>query len=324
MRMECKEDFLSDRKKIQVVDATLRDGGLVNNFYFTDTFVRDLYHMNLAAGTDYMEFGYKASQKLFDRSKFGKWKFCRDEDIYDIVGENHTNLKIAVMADVGRCDYQEDLRKKSESPINLVRVATYIDTIPEAIQMIEDAANKGYETTCNLMAISKCQESDIKNAMEMLVKSPVDILYIVDSFGSLYPKQIRSMVQLYQEIADKYGKKIGIHAHNNQQCGFANTIEAFSAGASYLDATVSGLGRGAGNCSMEGLLGYLVDTKYQLSPILKFIEKQILPLKKGGLVWGYDIPYLLTGLTDQHPRSAIAAIQEQNQGYQKFYRSLLG
>lgn len=69
------------RSSIKVVDATLRDGGLVNDFYFTDEFVRALYATNIRAGVDYMEMGYKASKEMFDESKFGKWKFCRDEDI---------------------------------------------------------------------------------------------------------------------------------------------------------------------------------------------------------------------------------------------------
>ena len=148
-------DYRSD---VRVVDATLRDGGLVNDFYFTDEFVRALYLANIKAGVDYMEFGYKASTELFDASKFGKWKFCKDDDIRAIVGDNNTDLKIAVMADVGRCNYKTDIVNRSDSPIDLVRVATYINTIPAAAEMIEDAAAKGYETTCNIMAISYALE----------------------------------------------------------------------------------------------------------------------------------------------------------------------
>ena len=114
--MKTKGELLSYRMDIKVVDATIRDGGLVNNFYFEDQFIKDLYLANLKAGVDYMEFGYKASKELFDVNKFGKWKFCNDEDIRTIVGDNETDLKLAVMADVGRCDYKQDIRDKSESP----------------------------------------------------------------------------------------------------------------------------------------------------------------------------------------------------------------
>lgn len=256
--------LLDYRSDIRVVDATLRDGGLVNDFYFSDQFVRDLYLTNLRAGVDYMEFGYKASRELFDVNKFGKWKFCNDDDIRAIVGDNNTDLKVAVMADVGRCDYKTDIIDRSESPIDLIRVATYLHTIPAAVNMIEDAAKKGYETSCNLMAISNGREGDIQAALEILCKTPVNCLYIVDSYGALYPEQVARMVDMYMNAAEKYGKKVGIHAHNNQQLAFANTIEAVGDGADWLDATYANMGRGAGNCSMELLLGFLKNHKYNV------------------------------------------------------------
>lgn len=321
--MELIGNLISVREDARVLDATMRDGGLVNDFYFPDEFVRALYKVNSRAGVDYMEFGYKASKQLFDREKFGKWKFCDDEDIRAVVGDNSNGPKISVMADVGRCDYQEDIHPAAESPIDMIRVATYIDTIPEAISMIEDAAQKGYEVTCNIMAISNCQESDLKIGLKLLSQSPIDTMYIVDSYGSLYPEEIRRVVGIYEEIMGPAGKKLGIHAHNNQQCAFANTIEALSVGVSYLDGTVCGMGRGAGNCALENLLGFLKNPRYRLDPMLKFIEQHMLPLKASGLKWGYDIPYMLTGLTDQHPRTAIAAIKNNDTHYSEFYQMLL-
>ena len=101
--------IVSYRPDIKVVDATLRDGGLVNNFGFTTEFVKDLYKTNIAAGVDYMEFGYKASKDIFDPKDFGKWKFSNEDDIREIVGDNDSDLKICVMADVGRTDYKRDI-----------------------------------------------------------------------------------------------------------------------------------------------------------------------------------------------------------------------
>ena len=163
-------NLMDYRSSIKVVDATLRDGGLVNDFYFTDEFVKALYEANIRAGVDYMEMGYKASKEMFDENKFGKWKFCDDDDIREIVGDNDTSLKIAVMADVGRCDYKKDIVSRSESPIDLIRVATYLNTIPAAADMIEDAKKKGYEVSCNIMAISSGQESDLRVALDILEK----------------------------------------------------------------------------------------------------------------------------------------------------------
>lgn len=321
--METSKSMMNYRPEIKVLDATIRDGGLVNNFNFSDAFIRDLYKANVKAGVDYMEFGYKASKEIFDVNKFGKWKFCDEDALRDIVGDNVSDMKIAVMADVGRCDYKNDIANRNESVIDMIRVATYINTMPAAIDMIEDAVSKGYETTCNIMAVSNAKESDLDVGLEMLAKSPVDAIYIVDSYGSIYPEQMRVLADKYMEIGAKYGKEIGIHAHNNQQLAFANTIECVSRGVNYLDATMSCMGRGAGNCAMELLLGFLKNPRYNLFPVLQFIEKHITALREEGIVWGYDIQYMLTGRLNQHPSSAIDFTKDQRTDYAEYYQWLL-
>ena len=312
------------RESIRVIDATLRDGGIVNDFKFTDEFVKNLYATNIAAGVDYMEVGYKASKKLFDQSKFGKWKFCDDDAIFKVIGDNSDKkIKLAVMADVGRCDFKEDIRPKSESAVDLIRVACYVHQIPGALEIIEDAKKKGYEVSCNIMAISTAQEGDIKVALDMIGQSPVDCIYIVDSYGSIFPEQMQRICALYKEYADKYGKQLGIHAHNNQQLAFANTIEACGDGVDWLDATYNGMGRGAGNCFMENLLAFLKNPKYKVYETLKFIENEMLQLKKDGVVWGYDVPYLVTGYLNQHPRAAMAFSKDKRTDYSKFFDEVI-
>lgn len=315
--------LLGYRESERVLDATMRDGGLVNNFHFTDDFVRALYKANIDAGVDYMELGYKASKKLFDEKEFGIWKFCNDDACRAVIGDNSDHkIKLSCMADVGRCDYKEDIIPKSESIFDLVRVACYVNQVAGAVEMIEDAKKKGYEVSCNIMAISTAQEADVRVALDMIGKTPVDMIYIVDSFGSIYPEQLQRIVALYQEYAVKYNKKLGIHAHNNQQLAFANTIEAVGDGVDYLDATYSGMGRGAGNCTMENLIGFMHNPKYTIYPILRFIEDYMIPLKESGVVWGYDLQYLITGLLNQHPRTAIAFTKDKRTDYCNYYNEM--
>ncbi len=312
-------NLISVRDDLKVVDATIRDGGLVNDFRFTDEFVKDLYETNIAAGVDYMEFGYKASKKIFPEEDFGKWKFCDEESIRGIVGENDSDLKISVMADVGRTD-MDTILPKSESVVDLMRTATYVYQIPSCIEMVEDFHKKGYETSANIMAVSTANDGELDQALELLCKSSVDIIYLVDSYGALYPEDIRRLTAKYLEFGEKYNKKIGIHAHDNQQLAFANTIESMIMGTSYLDGTVRSLGRGAGNCALETLLGFLKNPKYNLVPLLDFIEKHMVKLHNDGLVWGYDVPYLLTGRFNCHPRTAIAFMKEKRTDYAKFFQ----
>lgn len=318
-----KGNLMSVRDDIKVLDATIRDGGLCNNFEFTDEFVRELYKTNIKSGVDYMEFGYKASKTLFNEADFGKWKFCNEEDIRSIVGDNISDMKIAVMADVGRCDFKTDFLPKSESVIDMVRVACYIYQIPAAIEMIEYFHDLGYETTCNIMAISQANTNQVEEALEMLCNTNVDVIYLVDSYGSLYPENAAELARTYLSYAEKTGKKVGFHAHNNQNLAFANTIETLSYGVSYLDATAQGMGRGAGNCAMELLLGFLKNPRYSLYSLLIFIEKYMIPLKESGIVWGYDLQYMFTGQLNRHPREAMSFTAENRKDYCEFYKSLL-
>ena len=324
-------NLMNYRDSIKVVDATLRDGGLVNDFYFEDELVKALYLTNLCTGVDYMEFGYKASKRMFDPAKNGKWKYCADEDIRSIVEEcnRYTSgrlLKLAVMADVGRCDFHEDIHPKAESPIDMIRVATYLDTIPGAVEMIEDAAGKGYEVSCNVMAISKADEKVLREQLEILAQTPAEVLYVVDSYGALYPDHAKRLLDLYGEIAAKFGKKVGMHAHNNLQLAFSNTLLAKELGAEWLDGTYASMGRGAGNCAMELLLGYLERQgyeQYRMEPALSFLDQYMEELKKKGIVWGNDTQYLLTGLCNQHPRAAIQFTKEGRSDHGAFYRELV-
>lgn len=318
-----KGSLMSVRKDIKVLDATIRDGGLCNNFEFTDEFVTELYKTNVKSGIDYMEFGYKASKNLFKTSDFGKWKFCDEEDIRKIVGDNISDMKIAVMADVGRCDYKTDFLPKSESVIDMVRVACYIHQIPAAVEMVDYLHNLGYETSCNIMAISQANLNQVQDALDMICESMVDVIYLVDSYGSLYPENAAELAKTYLAAAEAVGKKVGFHAHNNQNLAFANTIETLSYGVSYLDSTAMGMGRGAGNCATELLLGFLKNPKYTLYSLLEFIEKYMIPLKESGVVWGYDLQYLFTGQLNRHPREAMTFTAEGRSDYCEFYKSLL-
>lgn len=296
--------WVSYRSEIKLLDCTIRDGGLMNDHAFNDETVKAVYDACVQAGIDYMEMGYKASKKIFSPDEYGRWKFCAEDDIRRIVGENDTPLKLSVMADAERTDYHTDILPKDESVLDLIRVASYIHQIPTALDMIKDAHDKGYETTINLMAVSTVHEHELNGALQLLAGSEVDVIYLVDSFGALYSEQVQYYMRKYLHYAEAAQKQVGMHAHNNQQLAFANTIEAIVVGANMIDGSMASLGRGAGNCPTESLLGFLHNPKFHLRPVLQCIQKNVEPLRKE-LLWGFDIPYMITGLLNQHPRSAM-------------------
>ena len=204
----------------------------------------------------------------------------------------------------------------------MVRVAAYIHQVPTAIDMIKDAADKGHETTINLMAVSTVPEVELDHALEALAASPVGTMYVVDSFGTLYSEQIQYLVDKFLRFAKPAGKQVGIHTHNNMQLAYANTIEAIIRGANMLDASHAGLGRGAGNCQMELLLSFLHNPKYHLRPVLELVQNQVEPMREK-LRWGFAIPYMVTGYLNQHPKAAME-FMEKTDGHDivKFYDSV--
>jgi 4-hydroxy 2-oxovalerate aldolase len=266
-----------------------------------------------------MEIGYKNSKKLFPRGQFGPWKHCDEENIRRIVGNNDTPLKLAVMCDAGKSDWQTDVLPKDQSVLDMIRVAFYAHQVSEAVEMIRDAAEKGYEVSANFMAVSRNTEVEIDQVLDLVADAPAGVVVVVDSFGALYSEQIELLVKKYMQFGGPSGKEVGIHAHNNQQLAFANTIDAIIHGANRADASMAGLGRGAGNCPMELLIGFLRNPKFKIRAIYKLLEEYLEPMRKT-TDWGPHVQYNITGQLNQHPRSAIEARSgAERDKYVEFY-----
>ena len=299
-----KAPWITYRPELKVLDCTVRDGGLINDHTFEDGLVKAVYEACVAAGIDYMEMGYKNSKRIFAKDQFGAWKHCNEDDMRRIVGDNPTDLKLTAMADAEKSDYKEDILPKEQSVLDVIRVATYVHQIPSAVDMIKDAYDKGYEVACNLMAVSTAQEAELDQALEVLAETDATTIVVVDSFGSLYAEQIEILVKKYMKAIEGSGKEVGVHAHNNQQLAFANTIEGIIHGANRVDATMAGIGRGAGNCPMELLLGFLRNPKFDIRPVYRLLQDHFAALREE-LEWGPLVPYNITGQLNQHPRAAM-------------------
>jgi len=309
------------RQEIKVLDCTIRDGGLMNNHLFSDELVRKVYQSANDAHIDYIELGYKADESQFSRSEFGPMKFCSEKDIEKVVDGIEKKVKISVMADIGRFD-PDCVIPCGESHIDMYRVASYVKDIDKAIDLVSKLNGKGYETTINIMAVSHARERELDEALEQVEKeSSADVIYLVDSFGALYSEQIAYLAKKYKSLMPS--KELGIHAHNNQQLAFANTIESIINNINYLDGTIYGIGRAAGNCPLELLLGFLKNPKYDIRPIIKIIGTDFLKIREE-IEWGYVIPYMITGTLDVHPRAGMALLKTENKnGYLEFYEKII-
>jgi 4-hydroxy 2-oxovalerate aldolase len=314
--------WITYRPELKVLDCTIRDGGLINNHQFTDKLVRAVYEACVAAGVDYMEVGYKNSPQLHPPADFGKWRHTEEEDLNRLFSDHdaeRTGLKLAAMADAGKSDWRHQIVPAAESKLDMIRVAFYAHQVSEAVEMIEFCHELGYETSANLMAVTNVDEIEIDTVLAAIRDTHAQVMCIVDSFGHLYREKVDLLYKKYAGALAGTGKEIGMHAHNNMQLAFANTIEAIILGANRVDATMGGLGRGAGNCHMELLLGFLRNPKFKLRPVIDLLQHHIEPLKSS-VEWGPLVPYNITGMMNLHPRAAMQCrASKDKDDFVKFY-----
>ncbi len=293
------------RKELKVLDCTIRDGGFINNYQFTDEFVKAVYRAICDAGADIIEVGKKLTESdVYSRDEWGKWNFCDDDDIREVIESYECDSRplVAVMYDVGRVDVK-NLKQRDETPFDMIRTACYVADIDKGLDLVRRTKDLGYLTTLNVMAPSVAIETELIGGLEEINKcDECDYLYLVDSFGAFYSEQVTAYLRLYQEYAPN--KELGYHAHNNQQLAFSNTQQAIIDGVNLLDATINGIGRGAGNCNVELLLNFLKNPKFDVRPIYKVIQEQFVPLREE-IEWGFNDIYGISGYLNQHPRAAM-------------------
>lgn len=307
------------RPEIRIVDCTIRDGGLMNDHRFSTELVKKVFDACARAGVNYCELGYRADKSQFSPDDFGPWKFCDEEDLREVAYECDT--KVSVMADVGRTDYADIIPAK-DSIVSMYRVATYCNDIDKAIDLGNHVKAQGYEASVNIMAVSHVLEPDLDEALAQLAETNFQFVYLVDSFGYLYSEQVQYLADKYLAAFKDTDIEVGIHCHNNQQLAFSNTVEGIIKGINTLDGSIYGMGRAAGNCTTELLLGFLKNPRYDVQPILDLIEEVFIDLHSE-LKWGYQIPYMVTGILNKHPRSAMALMREKNGiSYGEFFKKL--
>jgi 4-hydroxy 2-oxovalerate aldolase len=304
----CPDGLVTDRRRrIKVLDCTIRDGGLCNDWQFSHELVGRVFRSLSAAGIDYMEVGYKVTGDGKDsRTTNGPWRFCDEEDLAKVVEPGR--MKISTMVDVGRVTPSE-IPHTRDTVINTLRIATYAHQMDEALKLLDHALESGYETFMNVMAVSTLSPDEVDKFLLKLRASGVHNVAIVDSFGSLFPHHVRYLVHKYMNyLGDAI--KVGVHFHNNQQQAFANTIAAIDEGVDFADATIHGMGRGAGNCPLELLLFYLDNPKYDPAPVLELVETFV--HMRDELRWGYHLPYAITGYFNLHPREGIERMASED------------
>ena len=308
-----------ENEKVKMLDCTIRDGGYLNNWHFDLKLVRELYRAHSRSGIDFMEIGFRSTDKYFDPRQYGPWRFTPEALLSEVV-KGISGPAVSLMVDFGKVDI-EDIPDRKNSIASMYRVAVHKDKTLEAVELCNAISDKGYIASIQLMGIVNYTEDDFNQILESLKDSKITYVYFADSYGSLLPSDIKGILDRLAIT----GKKIGFHAHNNLQLGFANTLEAIKNGVDTVDGTVYGMGRGAGNLPIEILLSYLEKTSakniYNTLPVLDIIDRYMLDLHKD-LRWGYDLSYMLSGMFEVHPYYSKTMVDYREYSIEDILRTL--
>lgn len=275
----------------KILDCTLRDGGYYTNWNFETQLVRDLVKSLDENSVDIIELGYKSP------SKGGPYRKCNDGFIKDIINFK-IKAKLAFMIDVKDfiegdevdVDLIKDIVKpKQNSLFSVCRIAAKSNEIrflPEMISILQDL---GYTVYCNLMGITITPPEEINSFVNTVLDKKIEGVYIADSYGALIPSKVRELFNEY--------KLTGIHTHDNMGLAFANCLEAIDNGATFIDGTLTGMGRGVGNVRTEQLVLYR--NNKITSSLMDTID--LFEVIKSKYKWGHNSLYMIAGMNHIHP-----------------------
>lgn len=301
-------------KKPLILDCTIRDGGIVNDFNFNIDFVKKCIDTVEKSDCDYCELGYIHDKKYIN-SYDTFWKNVNIKKVSSILPKS--NVKLSVMGDMGKFSLDLIPEKTSDVVVDLIRVAGTKDSLQDMLDLTEKISARGYETSINLMMSSHYSTADWERVIDVVNKSKFKptFLYFADSFGNLKPNDILSIVNKLKKLNNI---KIGFHSHNQLQLAFANTLKAIELDVDIVDATITGMGKGPGNLPTELLLGHF---DHDLKYVNNFIEDEMKELMDT-YEWGYLHKYFICGLYNASPRYGEFIMRDKSSSLNDVVRSI--
>ena len=298
-------------KKLTVLDCTLRDGGYYNNWQFNLKDANNYLKQVYSSGIDVVEIGFY----FFEKDKnYGDFAFVDKKILKKIIKSKNTELAVMINGSDFlkiKGNYISALNKvfkKKKLDFSIIRIATHYRDVFKLIKFIKHLKYLGYKICLNLMQINSVKTIELKKCLNKLrLSQSVDVFYFADSFGNLNPKKIKKICKI---IRENWHKEIGIHSHDNCGAALKNSIQAYKSGATWIDGTIQGMGRGAGNVKTESLLQYFSNQKYNVKSISNVSKNYFSNLKKK-YKWGKSNYYKVAAKFSIHP-SYIQMLQADN------------
>jgi len=290
--------------KINILDCTFRDGGYYNNWDFPKKLVDDYLKTMSKIGVDYVELGFRS----FEKKGFRGPNWYTTENYLNSLSIPK-NIKVSVMVNaielishpLGHLKATKLMFvEKKKSKIKIIRLACHFKEFKKTTEICEFLKRMGYSVAINLMQISEQSNEKILSVAKNAKISKPDVLYFADSLGGMSSEQISNLVKTFRVY---WKGDLGIHTHNNLGRAMENSISALNLGVTFIDSTITGMGRGPGNAQTEYLLIDIQNQKKKklnILPLLKLIKKYFEPLQKKHK-WGTNPYYYLAGKYGIHP-----------------------
>ncbi|MCY4523946.1 MAG: hypothetical protein OXB84_04325 [Halobacteriovoraceae bacterium] len=306
-------------KQVKILDCTLRDGGYYTNWDFEkEVLVQYAQAMNKLP-IDFIEIGYRGKSS---KEYLGEFYYCNKNTI-SFIKKHAPNKKISIMID-SKNTINSDINllfKDINTDIQLVRIASSQENIQNTLELAKELKNIGITVAINIMYASKIDDkSELHNHMDK-INNVVDYLYLVDSYGGMLSDDVRN---LFKKIKEKLKIGLGFHGHNNLEMAMANSLAALEGGATIIDSTITGMGRGAGNLKTELLLTILKsknlkDFKYSDLSNVTLTFTNI--CKKYN--WGINYPYMITGAHSLPQKDVMSLLSKRRYSFDTILRFLL-
>lgn len=301
---------------MQILDCTLRDGGYYTDWDFNENIVRSYLDGMNKLPIDYLELGYRNNP---EKEYLGKFGYCPVYLLKQI--RELSNKKLAVMLNE-KSTKVEDLANLTEpikGLVDMIRIAVDPNNMLRAIILAKAVKEQGFEVGFNIMYMSKWDQYEGFYEQLKGLNGVADILNMVDSFGGVMPNEVAEIIKKLRQVVTC---KIGFHGHNNLQMGLFNTLTAIECGVDSVDATILGMGRGAGNLNMELLLTYLnkegLEVDFNaLSDVITVFQ----PLHDT-YNWGTQLPYMISGANSLPQKEVMALVTNRVYSFDSIVRGL--
>lgn len=295
---------------IKILDCTLRDGGYINDWNFTNNQIKNVITALNDSQVDIIECGYLNDKKGKD---VDSTLFSRIDTADKLI--NSCNIKSQKVLMINFGDFNIDnLPSKYTNNIDGIRLAFHKKDLKLALEASKKIIELGYKLYFQPMITKNYKDIEFLSMIEDVNRLDIYSFYIVDSFGSMTLEEF----QRYMIIADSNLNKnisLGYHSHNNMQLAFSNAINMCNANTNrdiIIDASIYGIGRGAGNLNTELMTDYLNKTyskEYKTLPLLEIIDSFLNSLMKQ-TPWGFSPAQYLSASFDCHPNYATYLINK--------------